>query len=150
MSDDQNNQGPDIASMFPQISLTAPSQPEEPQPSLEEVTEQPQQMGEQITETAMQQQAAMRAQLMNAALEAMENTMEVNLACAMARVAFLGVASQEDEPKSLVTQTISNWVKSEKEKYQNAPAELKIAVWEKLEAYASAQEQHLLSLLEQS
>jgi len=141
-----NNQDPDINAMFPQVNLMGPAAQEEPAP------EAPSEEGptfEEAREDHLDQQAAMRAQLIHATLEALENTLEVSLACSLARVAFLAAASEAEEPSSFVTQTISSWVKTQKEVYRDAPAELKIQVWEKLEAYAAAQEQHFLGILEQ-
>ena len=135
MSDNKSK----IDEMFPQVTLTASgpahasSQEPEPEASLD-----------------TQEQDIEQSQLLYADfLRRLDSSMEITLACTMARVAFFGVAVESDDPSGVITQTMSTWLNGEREKVKDAPAELKIAVWEKLESFARAQEEHLLGALDQ-
>ena len=79
------------------------------------------------------------------------SSMELGLACAMARVAFLGVALESSDPEGTVRSTLRGWEESEVRGLQDtcsSEEEFLVKVSE-LRAFVNYNEDTLLALLEE-
>ena len=81
----------------------------------------------------------------------MELSLELGLACAMARVAFLGVALESSDPEGTVMSTLRGWEDSEVRRLQGtcSSEEEFLAKASELRAFVNYSEDTLLALLEE-
>ena len=82
-----------------------------------------------------------------AAIQQLMASFEASLACAMARVAFLAVANEAEDPESFVKETIGTWTRGQRAKMQGLPKELQFELWKALDAYSEEQEGYMLRIL---